>query len=83
MLSELHFRHVMVYPAPPFVVLWHFWLLPFLLLQTGQSCLLQLADSVGESLLTSTLGTLHLVQQSSVVPILRSVLSLLLLFAGG
>ena len=38
----------MVYPAPPFVVLWQFWFLTFLLSQVGQSDLLYVTASVGE-----------------------------------
>ena len=48
MSSILQFKHVMLYPAPPFVVLWQFWFLPFLLSQIGQSDLLHVAASVGE-----------------------------------
>ena len=35
----------MVYPAPPFAVLWQFWFLPFPLSQIGQSDLLHVATS--------------------------------------
>ena len=38
----------MVYPAPPFVVLWQYRFLPFPLSQIGQSDLLHVAASVGE-----------------------------------
>ena len=38
----------MVYPAPPFVVLWQFWFIPFPLLQIEQSDLLHVAAYVGE-----------------------------------
>ena len=48
MSSILQFKHVMVYPTPPFVVLWQFWFLPFPLSQIGQSDLLHVAASVGE-----------------------------------
>ena len=47
----------MAYPAPPFVVLWQFWFLPFPLLQIEQSDLLvMLLPMWGSSLLSGTLN---------------------------